>query len=175
MKGGRISKPHARCGWTRFRGDARRLNTEALAQGSDPARALALEAAAVALDPYDREIAGNLGYFLARKGDASGANLVAVYALSLPRNGATDTGRGADWQLLGSSYAKLGKPDNSLAAYYVALAITPNLSGLCSSLLAQQAALGDELKAPIDVLFQRIQQRGQDSTDGCSYPPRWRN
>ncbi|WP_284620548.1 protein kinase domain-containing protein [Aquabacterium humicola] len=162
-------------GWTRFRVAARQLNTEALAQGSDPARAFALEAAAVALDPYDREIAGNMGYFLARKGNAAEANLVAVYALSLPRNGATDTGRGADWQLLGSSLAKLGKADHSLAAYYVALATTPNLAGLCASVLAQQAALGEELKAPIDRLFQRIQQRGQDSTEGCAYPPRWRN
>lgn len=160
-------------GWTRFRTNARALNAQALAVGSDLARAESLESEALALDPYDREIAGNLGYFLALKGNAIWANRLAVYSLSLPR-GPADPGRGADWQLLGSSYAKLRNFPNSMAAYDVALAVTPNISGLCASLLQQQAQLGAELKAPIDVLFQRIRQRGQDAAVGCAYPPRWR-
>jgi serine/threonine protein kinase len=162
-------------GWTRFRAEARAFNKQALAMPeSSFAEALEAELQAIGLDPFDLEIAGNLGTFLARHGKAEEANMIAVYALSLPRRG-EGTGRSADWQLLASTYAQMGKTEESFAAYAVALAITPRLSGLCTAVLQQQATYGESLKAPIDALFQRIQERGQSDFEGCSYPPNWRN
>lgn len=161
-------------GWTRLRTQARARNTEALESRNDPSRAVDIEMEALALDPFDREIAGNLGYFLARNGQIDWAFGLAIYALSLPRNGSDDSGRSADWQLLGSSLARLGRPDAGFAAYAVALAITTRLGGLCASLLQQQADLGDALKAPVLQLLARVDQRGLGATENCGLPPQWR-
>lgn len=163
-------------GWSRFRTSARALNDEAirLHEGNLP-RAVALERDALALDPFDREIAGNLAYFLAKSGQATSAHNTAVYALSLPRRNGQDTGRSADWQSIGSTLALMNRREDSSSAYYVALAITPSLSGLCASLLHHQATMGDRLKPPIDAVFSRINGRGLSSTGPCAYPPQWRN
>lgn len=161
-------------GWARLRTRARARNAEALEYRNDPSRAVDIETEALALDPFDREIAGNLGYFLARNGQIDWALRLAIYALSLPRNGSDDSGRSADWQLLGSSLARLGRPDDGFAAYAVALAITTRLGGLCASLLQQQADLGDALKPPVLQLLTRVDQRGLSGTENCGLPPQWR-
>ena len=98
---------------------------------------------------------------------------MAIYNLALrPPN---STGRSADWHLLATSLALQGRLGDSQGAFFVGLAISTNLSGLCKSLLAQQAQFGDVLKEPIVAVFKRIAERGNSATDGCAFPPVWRN
>jgi serine/threonine protein kinase len=162
-------------GWLSLRKYARPM-TEALSQNStyrsDLNRANIVQAKALALDPRDREIAGNLAFYQALNQKFDSAMGLAVYSLSLPRD-VNRTGRPADWQLVASMLALKGFEKESQGAFFVGLAISGNLTGFCKSLLAQQADFGEKLKAPIDTVFQRIASRGQSDTDGCAYPPVW--
>lgn len=161
-------------GWQRFAREARAINDEVLQNyRADPAGAVTRQSRAVALNPWDREAAGNLAFYMALAGNTQGALNVAAYSLSLPRR-PDDAGRGADWQMLGSMYARQGMERESRGAFFVGLAITPNLSGFCRSLIAQQADFGESLKAPLDSVFKRIAERGGSETEGCAYPPAWR-
>ena len=160
--------------WRRLRTEARPINEETLASyRSNLAEAKQRESIAVALDPFDQEIAGNLGLYFALDGKAQLAANLAIYNLALrPQN---STGRSADWHLLATALALQGKLRDSEGAFFVGLAISTNLSGLCRSLLVQQAQFGDVLKEPITSVFRRIAERGNSATDGCAYPPVWRN
>ncbi len=162
-------------GWHSLRKYARPIS-ESQSQNStyrvDIKQAITLQSKALALDPRDREIAGNLAFYQALNMDFETALNLAIYSLSLPRD-INRTGRPADWQLVASLLAIKGYEKESQGAYFVGLAISGNLSGFCNSLLAQQADFGEKLKAPIDTVFQRIANRGQSNTDGCAYPPRW--
>ena len=85
------------------------------------------------------------------------------------------TGRSADWHLLATALALQGRVNESQGAFFVGLAISTNLSGLCKSLLAQQAQFGDALKVPITAVFRRIAERGNSATEGCAVPLAWRS
>lgn len=162
-------------GWESLRKYARPIS-EGISKGeayaADLTDAVARQSLALALDPRDREIAGNLAFYMALNGKTSQALNTAVYALSLPRE-PDATGRRDDWNLVGSMFAKLGRLKESEAAFNVGLAITGNLSRFCKSLLKQQSQFGNELNEPVTAVFQRVAQRGQSEADGCSYPPVW--
>ena len=160
--------------WKRLRSEARPINEETLANyRANLAEAKQRQSVAFALDPFDQEIAGNLGLYLALDGRPHLAASLAVYNLALrPPN---STGRSADWHLLATALALQGRVNESQGAFFVGLAISTNLSGLCKSLLAQQAQFGDALKVPITAVFRRIAERGNSATEGCAVPLAWRS
>lgn len=162
-------------GWESLRKYARPIS-EGLSKGeayvADLTDAVARQSLALAFDPRDREISGNLAFYVALNGKTAQALNIAVYSLSLPRE-PDATGRRDDWNLVGSMFAKLGRLKESEAAFNVGLAITGNLSRFCKSLLKQQSQFGNELNEPVTAVLQRIAQRGQSEEEGCSYPPVW--
>ena len=161
--------------WQRFREEARSANGRTLGSfRSSLAQALSEQSTALLLDPFDREIAGNLAYYMALRGLVSDALKTALYAMSLPRDEGR-AARSADWQLVGAMLALQGEGKDSRAALFAALAITPRLSALCKSLLSMQSDLGPRLKAPIEAVFQRIAERGQSEAEGCAWPVVWAN
>lgn len=160
--------------WKRFRDNARRLSDDAREiYRTDLPRALDLQTWAVALDPLGREFVGNFAYFLVLSGRDEEALKAALFAITLPREEGRIV-RIADWDTIGAALARSNKPEPATEAYLVALASTSDLSGFCKSLLNQQSQLGEKLKAPIDAVFRRIQERGQSDTPGCAYPPQWK-
>jgi hypothetical protein len=161
--------------WQRFRYEARAINAEQIGEYQlNLLRAVSQQSIALILDPLDREIAGNLAYYMALNGALDDAFRTVLYAMSLPRP-AGSSARSVDWQLVGAVLALQGRLEESEGALQVALAVTPRLSGLCKSLLSIQAEFGEELKAPIESVFRRIAQRGRSEADGCSWPPAWSN
>lgn len=159
--------------WKRMRKEARLINKEVLdTYKTNLEGAIHLQSKALALDPFDREISGNLAYYLALQGNNSEAMRIALYGLSLPRKD-SQTGRSNEWNLLGAIYAVSGELDKSQGAYFTSLAITPNLSGLCKSLLIGPKDFGPSLKPSIEVIYKRIFERGQSTTDNCQMPPAW--
>ena len=162
-------------GWESLRKYARPIS-EGLSKGeayvADLTDAVARQSLALAFDPRDREISGNLAFYVALNGKTAQALNIAVYSLSLPRE-PDATGRRDDWNLVGSMFAKLGRLKESEAAFNVGLAITGNLSRFCKSLLKQQSQFGNELNEPVTAVLQRVAQRGQSEEEGCSYPPVW--
>jgi serine/threonine protein kinase len=162
-------------GWKLFHKTARRINEEVLqSYRMDLDDAVRRQSTAVAFNPYDKEIVGNLAFYFALQGNEKVAMNLAMFGMSLPRH-STQTSRSADWQLVGSIFARLGQVRESTEAYFVALAITPKLSGFCKSLLAQQAIFGSALKVPIEAVFDRIEQRGRSDEENCANPPAWQN
>ena len=91
----------------------------------------------------------------------------------MPRPHDTDPGPGADCQLIGYASALAQNAHQSAAAYFVALGVTPELEGFCTSLLRQQADYGHLLKTPIDAVFRHINTRNLSAPASCSYQPRW--
>lgn len=153
--------------WQRFVKDARELNARGLSRfRSDPAAAAEVQQTALALNPLDREIAGNLGYYLALSGRHEAALDFAVYALALERAPA-QTGRSADWQLLGSMLALQDDPNGALGAYLVALKLTNNLAGFCRSLRQQQRDFGPQLQATVERAIERVAQTANPVPDDC--------
>lgn len=156
--------------WRRFRNEAREANKIVLAGGvgneQDLTNALLAQWRAVALDPYDIEIAGNLGYYYARRGDAAFAYQLAIYALSLPRSPQSE-GRTQDWQLLGAMSALLDRPQDAQGAFAVSLAwavrgtarsksaLEDRLANFCKSLQHHQEIFGAKMDGPVKEIFKR--------------------
>lgn len=154
--------------WHRFVPDARAANDGARSGfRRDLPQALAAQRLAHAWSPLDREVAGNLGYYLALQGDNRAAIAMASYALALPR-AAGDPGRSADWQLLASMLALRADPQAAIGAYAVALGMSNNPAGFCRSLLVQQADFGPSLKRPVEEAIRRVAYRAAPLPAECA-------
>ena len=70
---------------------------------------------ALAADPADIEIAGNLATYLVRAGDPESAYKYAIYAMSLPRS-SESTGRTADWSTIAAALASRGDQEGAANA-----------------------------------------------------------
>jgi len=153
--------------WTRFRRAARDLHDQqamkAFAAG-DNATAATLALRALALDPQDVEIAGNLAEFEARAGDRPEAEAALIYAMSLRTQ---QTGRSTDWQLLGNLQAMSGAADVAEGAYTVALAITSKPDRLCRNMRDAIARYGNALHAPLAKVAARFGE-ARGATTACS-------
>jgi len=159
-------------GWRLFAREAKETNEKTLASyHGNLQQALHQQWIALAQNPYNREVAGNLGYYVAFNKDAPSALSFAIYALSLPRK-EKDPIRLADWQLVGSALAMSGRADTALGAYAAALARTNNPEGFCTSLLKQRADFGESLKVSIQQAFERVPERVSPVPSACSLPIR---
>jgi hypothetical protein len=172
-------------GWRRFRSEARAINDAGI-KSAELKDKLRDQENALALDPVDIEIAGNLAYYHARAGNVDLAFQHAIYALSVPRP-PTSEGRTADWQLLGSMSALRGRLQDSEGAYAMALAMATNplsksqyppnerLSRFCYSLLINQRDFGSALDKPVEAIIRRAGARLPPGADqgNCRLPPGW--
>lgn len=97
---------------TEIDGDARSLNARAIAliNGGRPEAAIPLLEHALALQPRDAEMLGNLGYAYMLVGEHARARSRFVAALDLSPT------RSATWLNLGQTYAELGRQDAALDA-----------------------------------------------------------
>lgn len=162
-------------GWRRFRAEARAMAKPWLDEQNyrkNLADALRDQWKAAALDPFDREIAGNLAFYHALAGHDEAAYQISLYSLSLPRSASSDV-RTADWQLLGAMSARFGKPNESEGAFAVGMALAweggkqpleKRLGDFCRSLLLHERGFGKALETPVDAILQRIKQ-------GLGQPP----
>ena len=153
---------------------ARQLNDEALAIARrEPEKAYALMEEALAADPLDVEIAGNLATYAIAAGHAETARLLALYALSLPR-AADRAGRIADWVNLAAAYATLGEPQQAKQALFVTLAIARDTAARCTSAIyAVQQVYGDVLKEATEEMFARALDMGLAGEGEGELPRSW--
>lgn len=159
-------------GWRTFPA-ARAINARNIdLYATDLPRALRDQWAALALNPLDREIAGNLAYFIALDHQAEQARAVAIHALSLPRRPGASV-RTADWELVAATLAMSGKPVASFGAYAVALTLTSNPAGFCDTLLSQESRFGESLRAPVERAFQLLSTKVPNLPARCALPVDW--
>jgi hypothetical protein len=160
----------------RNRKEARRLNEAAMrAYSSDGgvANAYDLQKQAMAADPFDVEVAGNLAIYALRSGSVEEARLHALYALALPR-GADRTGRTADWSTLAAVYAAAGNAFQARNALFVTLAIAPDVAKRCKSAVhAVRNTYGEVMKEPTTAMFDRIKAEGLSDSPECALPIQW--
>jgi hypothetical protein len=153
--------------WKRFRKEARAINDEqAQKYLSDPRGARSKLQQAIVLDPLDKEIASNLAYYTALVGDTDDAIFKVVYGMGLSR-AADKTTRSFDWQLLAAMLARRGALQDSTGALYVALAISPNVNGLCRSVKNLNGLLKGPLDMPIQKMLERIESKAQPGNEDC--------
>lgn len=125
---------------------------------------------ALAGDPLDSEISGNLAICYVRAGQADLGRQQAIYSLSLPK-ASNSSGRTADWVTLSAAYATAGDQVKARAAMFVALAGVDDPVKRCSSArYSIKNTFGPVLKPATSAMFDRIQEIGLTSDVACSMP-----
>lgn len=160
----------------RNRKEARRLNEAAMHAfqvEENPALAYKLQKQAMAADPLDVEVAGNMAIYALRVGYFEEARLDSLYALALPK-APERTGRTADWSTLAASYAGAGNALQARNALFVTLAIAPEIAKRCRSAVhAVKYTYGDVMKDPTLAMFARIKEQGLSDSPECALPIEW--
>ena len=166
---------------SRDRKTARMLNKQSLEQWSKAfespqgaAELVSPQAAALAADPFDVEVASNLAIVHFRAGNVDDAYRYAVYSMSLPRD-ADKEGRTADWNTLAAVFSARGQDDLAKNALLVTLTLTSNNAKRCEAAIhAVRHTYGAVLRIPTEHMFQIASERGLAAgVPECALPIAW--
>ena len=158
--------------------DARRLNEAArLAfwRRGNVQEALSLQTHAFGANPLDAEVVGNLAFLhlKQRPRQAEPARQLALYALTLHDPRYPD-GRIEDWNTLAIANALLGRDRDARNAWFVMLALAPNLEQQCRSAIHAVATYGEPLRSPVEAMLSRVHSSGRSARSPfCEWPPYW--
>jgi thioredoxin-like negative regulator of GroEL len=166
---------------SRDRKTARMLNKQSLEQWSrafespqGAAELVSPQAAALAADPFDVEVASNLAIVHFRAGNVHDAYRYAIYSMSLPRD-ADKEGRTADWNTLAAVFSARGQDDLAKSALLVTLTLTSNIAKRCEAAVhAVRHTYGSPLRIPTEHMFQIANERGLAAgIPECAFPVSW--
>jgi hypothetical protein len=158
--------------------DARRLHEAAgtaFWTSRNPQQALALQFRAFGANPLDAEVAGNLAYYYLKQRPASpeAARRLALYALTMAGS-PYPHGRLEDWTTYAVASALTGRERDARNAFFVTLALSPNLDRQCRAAASAYAAHGPALRGPTEAMLARIRTWGRSSESAfCRWPPNW--
>ena len=136
---------------------------------------LDLQLEAFGANPFDAEVAGDLGalYLKAHPAQPRIARQLAMHAMALT-SAQFLAPRVQDWTTFAVSSALMGREQDAVNGLFVAAAIGNNLGATCRAALAAAATHGDRMRAPVEALMQRIHEEGRDyESRYCGWPPRW--
>jgi len=136
---------------------------------------LDLQLEAFGANPFDAEVAGDLGalYLKAHPAQPRIARQLAMHAMALT-SAQFLAPRVQDWTTFAVSSALMGREQDAVNGLFVAAAIGNNLGATCRAALAAAATHGDRMHAPVEALMQRIHEEGRDyESRYCAWPPRW--
>lgn len=166
---------------SRDRKTARMLNKQSLEQWSrafespqGAAELVSPQAAALAADPFDVEVASNLAIVHFRAGNVHDAYRYAIYSMSLPRD-ADKEGRTADWNTLAAVFSARGQDDLAKSALLVTLTLTSNIAKRCEAAVhAVRHTYGSPLRIPTEHMLQIANDRGLAAgIPECALPVSW--
>ena len=158
--------------------DARLLNEAARIafwRRGSAQEALSLQTKAFGANPRDPEVVGNLAFLhlKQRPRQADPARQLALYALTMPDPRYPD-GRIEDWNTLAIASALMGRDRDARNAWFVMLALAPNLEQQCRSAIHAVATYGEPLRSPVEAMLSRVHSSGRSARSPfCEWPPYW--
>lgn len=157
--------------------EARRLHEAAQAfwRRGQLAPAIEMQTRALGANPLDNDAAGHLAALLLRQRPvpAERARQLALHALTAgeARDG---TARVDDWTTLAVASALVGRERDARNAWFVALALTPDLARQCRLAINAHARHGEPLRASVESLLERVHRAGRSQAGPhCEWPPYW--
>ena len=136
--------------------------------------ALVLQRGAFGANPRDPDIAGNLAFYHLRQqpAQADTARQLALYALTT-RDRKYPTGRIEDWTTLAIASALSGRERDARNAWFVTVALAPNLARQCKAAAEAYAQYGERLRAPVEAMLYRVHSSGRSERSvDCDWPTR---
>ena len=158
--------------------DARLLNEAARVafwRRGSVQEALSLQTKAFGANPLDPEVVGNLAFLhlKQRPRQADPARQLALYALTM-RDPRYPDGRIEDWNTLAIASALMGRDRDARNAWFVSLALAPNLEQQCRAAIRAYATYGEPLRSPVEAMLYRAHSSGRSARSPfCEWPPYW--
>jgi len=158
--------------------DARLLNEAARIafwRRGNAQEALNLQTKAFGANPRDPEVVGNLAFLhlKQRPRQADPARQLALYALTM-RDPRYPDGRIEDWNTLAIASALMGRDRDARNAWFVMLALAPDLEQQCKAAIRAYATYGEPLRSPVEAMLQRVHSSGRAGRSAfCEWPPYW--
>ena len=158
--------------------DARLLNEAArvaFRHRGSVQEALSLQTKAFGANPLDPEVVGNLALLHLKQHprQADSARQLALYALTMP-DPRYPEGRIEDWNTLAIASALMGRDRDARNAWFVTLAIAPDLERQCRAAINAYAAYGEPLRSSIEAMLYLAHASGRSSRSPfCEWPPYW--
>jgi predicted Zn-dependent protease len=158
--------------------DARLLNEAARVafwRRGSVQEALSLQTQAFGANPLDPEVVSNLAFLhlKQRPRQADSARQLALYALTMhdPRY---PEGRIEDWNTLAIASALMGRDRDARNAWFVTLALAPNLEQQCKVAIRAYSTYGEPLRSPVEAMLYRVYSSGRSARSPlCEWPPSW--
>jgi hypothetical protein len=159
-------------------GDARLLNEAAHVafwRRGAVQEALSLQTRAFGANPLDPEVVGNLAFLHLKQHPAQpdAARQLALHALTL-HDARYPNGRIEDWTTLAIASALSGRDRDARNAWFVTLALAPQLERQCRSAIDAYATYGERLRSPVEAMLYRAHSSGRPGRSPlCEWPPHW--
>ena len=137
--------------------------------------ALSLQTKAFGANPLDPEVVGNLAFLHLKQHprQADPARQLALVALTLHDPRYPD-GRIEDWNTLAIASALMGRDRDARNAWFVVLALAPNLEQQCKAAIRAYATYGEPLRSPVEAMLHRVHSSGRATRSPfCEWPPHW--
>ena len=137
--------------------------------------ALSLQTKAFGANPLDPEVVGNLAFLHLKQHprQADPARQLALVALTLHDPRYPD-GRIEDWNTLAIASALMGRDRDARNAWFVVLALAPNLEQQCKAAIRAYAMYGEPLRSPVEAMLYRVHSSGRSARSPfCEWPPYW--
>jgi hypothetical protein len=147
----------------------------ALRSGGNLREAHGLQLMAFGANPLDAEVVGTLAFLTLKQRPAQTevARQLAIYALSLQDNQHMG-GRIEDWTTLAIASALSGHDRDARNAWFVSLALAPQLERQCRVAINAYAVYGEPLRAPVEAMLYRAHSSGRAARSPlCEWPPYW--
>lgn len=142
---------------------------------SDLEGALTLATRAFGANPADGEIAGTLAFLNLKHSppQADLARRLALYAL-VTRNARHPYGRIDDWTTFAIASALSGHDRDARNAWFVMLALAPDVQRICRTAVNAYARHGERIRATVEPMLYRVHTSGrQERSAFCEWPPHW--
>lgn len=158
--------------------DARLLNEEArvaFSRRGAAQEALHLQTMAFGANPLDPEVVGNLAFLHLRQRPVQPdtARQLALHALTL-HDAKTPHGRVQDWTTFAIASALSGRERDARNAWFVLIALAPDLGRQCRAAVNAYAMYGERLRAPVEAMLYRMHSSGRAERSAlCEWPPHW--
>jgi hypothetical protein len=158
--------------------DARAMNQSArdnISSRRDAQAALALLMGAFAANPLDTEVVGNLASLRLRQypGQPDTARQLALHALTTP-HARHPYGRIEDWTTFAIASALTGRDRDARNAWFVTVALTPDLERQCRAAVNAYARHGERLRPSVEAMLYRVHSSGRSERSPlCEWPPHW--
>jgi tetratricopeptide (TPR) repeat protein len=143
---------------------------------SSAQEALRLQTRAFGANPQDAEVVGNLAFLHLKQRPAQpdAARQLALHALTMA-DARHPHGRLEDWTTLAIASALTGRDRDARNAWFVTIALAPDLDPQCRAAVNAHTMYGERLRASVEAMLYRVQASGRAGRSPlCEWPPYWR-